>query len=75
MLNFLVRRFKLTLGVIPSIIGEHVETLKEILFNLDQTPLSFVSPVKYAFNPKCAKIVPIKGIGDKSQITSTSTDD
>ena len=39
--------------------------------NLDQTPLSYVSPGKYTFNPSGAKTVPIKGIDDKSQITET----
>ena len=40
-----------------SIIQEH-DITKELLLNLDQTPLSYVSPGKYTFNPKGAKIVP-----------------
>ena len=38
---------------------------KELILNLDQTPLSYVSPGKYTFNPKGAETVPIKGIDDK----------
>ena len=44
---------------------------KDLILNLDQTPLSYVSPGKYTFNPKGAKTVPIKGIDDKRQITAT----
>ena len=36
---------------------------KELIINLDQTPLSYVSPGKYTFT--------IKGIDDKRQITTT----
>ena len=49
---------------IASIIEEH-DIPKELILNLDQTPLSYVSPGKYTFNPKGAKTVPIKGIDDK----------
>ena len=52
------------------IIEEH-DIPKELILNLDQTPLSYVSPGKYTFNPKGAKTVPIKGIDDKRQITAT----
>ena len=38
---------------------------KELIINLDQTPLSYVSPGKYTFDVKCVKTVPIKGIDDK----------
>ena len=31
----------------------------DLVVNLDQTPLSYVSPGKYAFNPSGAKTVPI----------------
>ena len=55
---------------IASIIEEH-DIPKELIQNLDQTPLSYVSPGKYTFNPKGAKIVPIKGTDDKRQITAT----
>ena len=42
-----------------------------MILNLDQTPLSYVSPEKYTFNPKGAKTVPTKGVDDKRQITAT----
>ena len=57
---------------IASIIEEH-DIMKELILNLDQTPLSYVSPGKYTFTPKGAKSVPIKGIDDKRQITATFT--
>ena len=44
---------------------------KELIVNLDQTPLSYVSPSKYTFSVKSVKTVPIKGIDDKRQITAT----
>ena len=53
-------------------IEEH-DIPKELILNLDQTPLPHVSPGKYTFNPKCATRVPIKGIDDKRQITATFT--
>ena len=55
---------------IASII-EELDISKELILNLDQTPLSYVSPGKYTFNPKGAKPVPIKGIDDERQITAT----
>ena len=57
---------------IASIIEEH-EIPKELLLNLDQTPLSYVFFGKYTFNPKGAKTVPIKGKDEKRQITATYT--
>ena len=42
-----------------------------LILNLDQTPLSYVSPGKYTFNLRGAKNVPIKGVDDKRQITAT----
>ena len=42
-----------------------------LVVNLDQTPLSHVSPGKYTFSFKGAKNVPIKGVDDKRQITAT----
>ena len=45
----------------------------EVVLNLDQTPLSYVSPGKYTFDLKGSKIVPIKGVDDKRQITATFT--
>ena len=42
---------------------------KELIVNLDQTPLSYVSPGKYNFEVKGVEIV--KGIDNKRQITAT----
>ena len=42
-----------------------------LVVNLDQTPLSYVSPGKYTFSFKGVKNVPIKGVDDKRQITAT----
>ena len=39
--------------------------------NLDQTPLSYVSPGKYTFSFKGTKNLPIKKVDDKRQITAT----
>ena len=55
---------------ISTIIEDH-DIPKDLILNLDQTPLSYVSPGKYTFNPKGAKTVPIKGVHDKRQITAT----
>ena len=43
------------------------------MVNLDQKPLSYGSPGKYNFDVKGAKIIPIKGINNKRQITATFT--
>ena len=45
----------------------------ELVLNLDQTPLSYVSPGKYTFDLKGSKTVLIKGVDDKRQITATFT--
>ena len=42
-----------------------------LVLNIDQTPLSYVSPGKYTFSFKGSKHVPIKGVDDKRQITAT----
>ena len=55
---------------IASISKEH-DILKELILNLDQTPLPDVLSEKYTFNPKDAKTVPIKDIDDKRRITAT----
>ena len=55
---------------ISGVIFEH-DIPKELIINLDQTPLSYVSPGKYTFDVKGVKTVPIKGIDDKRQITAT----
>ena len=43
----------------------------DLVINLDQTPLSYVSPGKCKFNFKVAKNVSIKGVDDRRQITAT----
>ena len=43
----------------------------DLVINLDQTPISYVSPVKYTFNFKGSKNVPRKGVDDFGQITAT----
>ena len=53
-----------------TIIEDH-DIPKDLILNLDQTPLSYVSPGKYTFNSKGAKTVPTKGVDDKRQITAT----
>ena len=70
--RFLVEEKLAFQGRIALIIAEH-DITKELILNLDQTPLSYVSPGKYTFNPKSAKTVPIKGINDKRQIAATFT--
>ena len=44
---------------------------KQLIVNLDQAPLSYVSHSKYTFDVKGVKTVPIKGIDGKRQITAT----
>ena len=68
--RFLVEKKLAFQGRIALIIAEH-DITKELILNLDQTPLSYVSPGKYTFNPKSAKT--IKGINDKRQIAATFT--
>ena len=57
---------------ISGVIFEH-DIPKELIINLDQTPLSYVIPGKYTFDVKGVKTVPIKGIDDKQQMTATFT--
>ena len=45
----------------------------DLALNLDQIPLSYVSPGKYTFCLKGTTTVPIKGVDDKCQITATFT--
>ena len=52
---------------ISTIIEDH-DIPKDLILNVDQAPLSYVSSGKYTFNPKGAKTVPIKGVDDKRQI-------
>ena len=44
---------------------------EDLVLNLDQTPLSNVSPGKYTFYQKGSPNMPIKGLLDKRQITGT----
>ena len=55
---------------ISNVILDH-DIPPALVLNLDQTPLSYVSPGKYTFSSKGAKNVPIKGLDDKRQITAT----
>ena len=45
----------------------------DLVLNLDQTPLSYVSPGKYTFYLKGSITVTIKGVDDNRQITVTFT--
>ena len=45
----------------------------ELVLNLDQTPLSYVSPGEYTFDLKGSKTVPNKGVDNKRQISATFT--
>ena len=42
-----------------------------LVLNIDQTPLSYVTPGKYTFSFKGAKNIHIRGVDDKRQITAT----
>ena len=45
----------------------------DLVLNLDQTPLSYVSPGKYTICLKRSTTLPIIGVDDKRQITATFT--
>ena len=49
----------------------HHDIPESLIVNIDQTPLSYVSPGKYTFSLKGSKTVPINGVDDKRQITAT----
>ena len=53
-----------------GVIFEH-DIPKEVIINLDQTPISYVSPGKCTFDVESVETVSIKGIDDKRQITAT----
>ena len=57
---------------ISKFVSDHDVPL-ELVLNLDQTPLSYVSPGKYKFDLKGSKTVPIKSVDNKRQITATFT--
>ena len=44
-----------------------------LVFDQDQSQITYVSPGKYTFDLKGSTIVPIKGVSDKRQITATFT--
>ena len=52
---------------ISSVILDH-DISSELVLNLDQTPLLYVSPGKYIFSLKESKNVPIKGLDDKGKL-------
>ena len=62
--------FQLWRLAISAAISEH-DIPTSLVINLDQTPLSYVSPGKYTFSFKGAKNVPIRGVDGKRQITGT----
>ena len=57
---------------ISKFVSEHDIPL-DLVLNLDQTPLSYVSPGKYTFDLEGSTTVPIKGVDSKRQITATLT--
>ena len=57
---------------ISKFVSDHDIPL-ELVLNLDQTPLSYVSPGKYTIDLKGSKIDPIKGVDNEWQITATFT--
>ena len=57
---------------ISKFISDHDMPL-ELVLNLDQTLLSYVSPGRYIFDLKISKAVLIKGVNDKRHITATFT--
>ena len=57
---------------IGKVVSDHDIPI-ELVLNLDQTPLSYVSPGKYTFDLMSSKTVPIKGVNDKRQITAIFT--
>ena len=58
--------------VIAKVVLKH-DIQPDLVLNLDQTPLFYVSPDKYTFCLKGSTTVPIKGVNDKRQITATYT--
>ena len=55
---------------ISKAVYEH-DIPSELIINLDQTPLSYVSLGRHTFNSKCAENLQVIGIDDKRQITAT----
>ena len=57
---------------ISKYVSEHNFPL-DLVLNLDQKPLSYVSPCKYTFDLKGSTTVPITGVDNKWQLTVTFT--
>ena len=57
---------------ISKFVSDH-DTPLELVINLDETPLSYVSPGNYTFDLKGSKTLRIKGVDNKRQITETFT--
>ena len=57
---------------ISKFVLEH-DILLDLVLNLDQTPLSYVSSGKYAFDLKGSTTFSIKDVGNKRQITAAFT--
>ena len=69
-LQFLAEeKFTFQCAISTAIPSHHIRSF--LVLNIDQTPLSYVSPGQYTFSFKESKNVPIKGIEDKRQITAT----
>ena len=66
-----LREEKLTFQRGISDIVEKYEITPEMVLNLDQTPLAYVSPGKFTFAKLGSNTVPIKGVDDKRQIRAT----
>lgn len=47
-----------------------LDTPLDLVFNIDQSLLFYISPYKYKFDLKDSNTVPIKGADDKRQITA-----
>ena len=47
------------------------DTPRDLIINLDQTLLGYLSPGKFTFCMRRSENVPIKGVDDKRQITAT----
>ena len=55
---------------LSQVVIEH-DILPELVINLDQTPLLYISPEKYTYSSKGSKNVSLKVGDDKIQITAT----
>ena len=59
---------------VPSLnLFQSINIPVDLVLNLDETSLSYISPGKYTFDLKGSTTVPIKGVDDKRQITATFT--